>query len=105
MTIVGYKHIENRREYSFECPMGIWKARLDAKAWGTAQNLLLYFTELETNTKYVTLVFQTGSGLPYSPQKGGVNFQNEAEPGESFELASEKTRTGKSKLVTARKLS
>jgi hypothetical protein len=50
-------------------------------------------------------VFQTGSGLPYSPQKGGVNFQNEAEPGESFELASEKTRTGKSKLVTARKLS
>jgi hypothetical protein len=103
MTIEGYKYIDNRREYTFACPEGVWKAHLDAKAWGKQRNLLLYFSEMESGRKYVTSVFLTGA-LPYQPEKGGVNFKSEAEPGDYFELETAQTRTGRIKLVSARKL-
>jgi len=33
--IVGYKHLSSdRHDYSFTCPVGLWTARLDGKAWG-----------------------------------------------------------------------
>jgi hypothetical protein len=103
MTIEGYKYIDNRWEYTFACPAGVWKAHLDAKAWGKQRNLLLYFSEMESGRKYVTSVFLTGA-LPYQPEKGGVNFKVEAEPGDYFELETAQTRTGRIKLVSARKL-
>jgi hypothetical protein len=103
MTIEGYKHIANRSAYTFDCPDGVWKAHLDAKAWGKLRNLLLYFSELESGRKYATSVFLT-SALPYQPEKGGVNFKSEAEPGDCFELETARTRIGKTKLVFARKL-
>jgi hypothetical protein len=103
MTLEGYKNIGNRWEYTFKCPEGVWKAHLDAKAWGKQRNLLLYFSEIESGRKYVTSVFLTGA-LPYQPEKGGVNFKSEAEPGDYFELETAQTRTGRIKLVLARKL-
>lgn len=103
MTIEGYKQIDNRWEYTFACPEGVWTAHLDAKAWGKQRNLLLYFSEVESGRKYVTSVFLTGD-LPYQPEKGGVNFKVEAEPGDYFELETAPTRTGRIKLVLARKL-
>jgi hypothetical protein len=103
MTIEGYKHIGNRWEYTFVCPEGVWKAHLDAKAWGKQRNLLLYFSEMESGRKYVISVYVT-SALPYQPEKGGINFKVEAEPGDYFELETAPTRTGRIKLVLARKL-
>jgi hypothetical protein len=103
METPGYKHIENRFEYTFTCPIGVWRAHLDAKAWGTQRNLLLYFSELGSGKKYVTSVFLTGA-YPYQPAKGGVNFKTGAEPGDCFELETGQTKTGKSKLVSAVKL-
>jgi hypothetical protein len=99
-TIVGYKHLSsNRFDYSFKCPIGVWKARLDGKAWGKSKgNLLLYFSELETQATYAISVFWTNG---YGPERGVVNFKSNAEPGELFEIETARTRTGTVKMVYA----
>jgi hypothetical protein len=101
--ILGYKEISNRFEYTFDCPEGVWSAHLDARAWGKQRNILLYFSELDTGKKYALGVFLTGV-YPYRPGDGSLNFYSEAQPGEYFELATGQTRTGKTKLVSARKI-
>jgi len=46
----SYKDIPYRSLYTFDRPVGVWRARLDAKEWGRQQNLIMYFS-------------QSGSGL------------------------------------------
>jgi hypothetical protein len=100
--ILGYKHLSIERfDYRFDCPVGVWIARLDAKAWGKKGNLLLYFSEMGTNAMYALSVFWTNG---YGPERGVVNFKSDAEPGEIFELETDNTRTGTRKLVRAEKV-
>ena len=102
MTISGFKELSIARfDYRFECPQGVWKARLDAKAWGKKRNLLLYFSEVETDKRYAASVFWTNG---YGPERGVINFKSDAEPGEYFQLETARTRTGTSKLVSATKI-
>ena len=52
-AIPGYKHLSSQRfDYTFDCPAGVWIARLDAKAWGKKRNLLLYFSEMGADAAY-----------------------------------------------------
>jgi hypothetical protein len=100
--ILGYKYLSSARyDYRFECPVGVWTARLDMKAWGKKRNLLLYFSERGTDAPYAISVFWTTG---YSGEHGAVNFKSDAEPGEMFQLETAKTRTGTIKLVRAIKL-
>ena len=102
MDIPSYKDIYAFSEYSFECPVGVWKARLDAKAWGKQRNILLFFSEMETGKKYCLSVF-----LPrlYRALDNGLNFRSaDALPGDVFELETGKTKTGRTKFISAKKL-
>ena len=99
--ILGYKELPSRFDYRFACPVGVWTARLDAKAWGKHRNLLLYFSEIGTEALYATSVFWTQG---YGPERGIINFKTAAEPGDIFELETAKTRTGSIKLVRAVKI-
>lgn len=100
-TWLHLRDIENRSDYSFDCPIGLWRGRLDAKAWGKKANILLYFSELDTGAKISLSVYWTAR---YQPANGGPNFKVEGEPGEIFELHNDKNKNGYSKLLTARKL-
>jgi len=98
-----------KREYSADCPVGTWRARLDGKAWGRqarhrgARTLNLYFSEIESGRKYIISVYWARYN-GYWPVKGGVDFKVEAEPGECFELWTGKTNHGKTYLGAAKKL-
>ena len=95
----SYKDIPHRFDYTFDCPVGVWRARLHAKAWGRQQNLIMYFSETETGAKYCISVFKPSS---YKPEDGGFPFRAKGQPGEQFELQTAKTRTGRTKLLSAR---
>jgi hypothetical protein len=97
-----YQQIAERGQYAFGCPVeGVWRARLDAKAWGKSKNILLYFSAVETDTKHALSVFWPNG---YRPAKGGFSFRDEGEAGDMFELETAKTKTGTAKLVFARKI-
>ena len=87
------------RQYDFDCPVGVWRARLDAKAWGKRRNILLYFSELEPQRKYCLSVFNE---TRHRAEDGMVDFRYEGRAGECFELETGKTRTGRSRFLAAR---
>jgi hypothetical protein len=95
----SYKDIPYRSLYTFNCPEGVWRARLDAKAWVKQQNLILYFSEMVGGKKYCISVFKPSS---YTPDKGGVGFRRAGQPGELFELHTSPTRTGRTKLLSSK---
>jgi len=97
--LLSYKHLPYCFEYTFHSPLGIWRARLDAKAWGKQRTILLYFTEEETGKRYCIAVFNMSY---YMPEDRGFDFRLQGQPGDFFELETGKTRTGRSKLVSAR---
>jgi len=109
MPPLGNKQIINRRDYPFECPVGVWQARLDAKAWGKqahfrgARTLNLYFSEIESGKKRAICIYWARYNH-YRPVKGGVNFKVGAEPGEFFELETATRTDGTTMLVSVRKL-
>ena len=95
----SYKDLPHWREYTFDCPVGVWRARLDAKAWGKQRTILLYFTEEGTGQRYLIAVFNTSY---YMPEDRGFDFRLQGQPGDFFELETGKTRTGRSKLLSAK---
>ena len=97
----NYRDLPYRWEYTFDCPVGVWRARLDAKAWGKQKNILLYFSEGETAKKYCISLFKTSS---YGPEEDGVGFRHIGQPGQLFELETAQTRTGRTKLISAKTL-
>ena len=99
--IDGYHQNAQWRDWILDCPEGVWTARLDQKLWGKAANLRLYFTDVATGNKYWFSVFHT---YQYHPRDGSLDFKNGAEPGETFELTTRKTRDGKPNLMSARKI-
>jgi hypothetical protein len=102
MMTESYRDIPNSDAYELDCPDGTWTARLDAKAWGKSANLILYFSETETGRKYwLSVFFDNG----YKARDGGHDFRHDANPGDVFELTTEKTRGGKPKLQAARRIS
>jgi hypothetical protein len=94
----SYIDVPNWREYTFRCPEGVWRARLDAKAWGKQRTILLYFTEEKTAKRYLIAVF---NATYYTPEDRGFDFRLQGQPGEFFELKTGTTRTGRSKLLSA----
>ncbi len=98
----NFQHIDNRREWAFGCPDGTWTGRLDQKAWGHSQNLMLYFSNTETGEKFWFSVFSRNR---YRPRDDSHDFQNDAEPGDLFTLTTKKTKSGNPDLTSARKLS
>jgi hypothetical protein len=97
----SYKDIPHRFDYTFDCPAGVWRARLDAKAWGRQQNLIMYFSEIRTGDKYCISLFKPSS---YKPEDGSFPFRVKGQPGEQFELETAETRTGRTKLLSAKTL-
>jgi hypothetical protein len=87
------------REYSFDCPVGEWRARLDAKAWGKQRNILLYFTQVGTGRKYCVSLYQLSY---YVPEDAQFDFRRAGKPGERFALETAKRRTGTTRLLSAR---
>jgi hypothetical protein len=98
----SYKDIPYRSLYTFDCPVGVWRACLDAKAWGRQQNLIMYFSQSDTGNKYCICVFKPSY---YKPEDGRFAFRVQGQPGEFFELETAQTRTGRTKLLSARILS
>jgi len=84
---------------TFECPVGVWRARLDAKAWGKRRNILLYFCELGTENQYCISVFNE---TYHAADDRRIDFRRTGEPGQLFELQTAKTRTGRTRFVSAR---
>lgn len=99
--IQGYRHFTDWEQYIFDCPEGIWTARLDHKAWGNSQNLILYATATTTGAKCSLSVFSRDS---YKPRDKGHDFRNDAEPGDLFEFTTNKTKGGYPNLKSARKI-
>jgi hypothetical protein len=95
----SYKDLPYHFEYTFNCPQGVWRARLDTEAWGRQQNLIMYFSEIETGSKYCISVFKPSY---YKPEDGGFPFRAKGQPGELFELETAETRTGRTKLLSAK---
>src|SRR3979409_1458667 len=85
------------REYSFDCPVSAWRARLDAKAWGKQRNMLLYFTEVGTGRKYCVSLYQLSY---YVPEDAQFDFRLAGKPGELFALETAKRRTGTTRLLS-----
>jgi hypothetical protein len=86
-------------EFPFGCPEGIWRARLVAKAWGKRRNILLYFRELGTDKGYCISVFDE---THHSPEDRAIDFRFAGSAGELFELETGKTRTGRTKFLSAK---
>jgi hypothetical protein len=84
--------------YSFECPVGVWRARLDAKAWGKGRTILLYFSEIGSGMKYCVCVFDA---TYYAAADRGINFRRTGLPGQIFDLNTAKTRTGRTRFLSA----
>ena len=98
-TLPSYTELGSRAfDYTFECPVGVWRARLDMKAWGKGRTILLYFSETTTGKKYCVCVFDA---TYYAAADRGINFRRRALPGQTFELKTGKTRTGRTSLLTA----
>jgi|SRR5579864_7272329 len=97
----GYKHLGlYMRDYTFECPAGVWRARLDGKAWGKKKNILLFFSDADTDKKYcISLFFFT---TYYRPEDGGFDFREAGNRGDVFELETAVGPTGRTRLVSAR---
>ena len=85
-------------DYTFECPVGVWRARLDAKAWGKGRTILLYFSETGSGKKYCVCVFDA---TYYAPADRSINFRRTGQPGQTFELETAKTRTGRTRFLSA----
>jgi hypothetical protein len=100
-AILGYKHFTDWEQYELDCPEGTWTARLDHKAWGKSQNLILYVTNTATGAKYWLSVFSRNG---YKPRDNSHDFRNDAEPGDVFELTTRKTKSGNPDLTSARKI-
>jgi hypothetical protein len=96
-----YRKLVNWQDWSFGCPEGEWRGRLDHKAWGDSSNLMLFFSEEITGEKYWFSVFHT---YQYRPRDGGHDFKNDAESGDMFELKTKKTKSGNPNLLSARKI-
>jgi hypothetical protein len=86
-------------EFPFGCPEGVWRARLVAKAWGKRRNILLYFRELETNRGHCISVFDE---THHSPENRSFDFRYMGKVGQIFELETGKTRTGRTRFLSAR---
>jgi hypothetical protein len=97
----GYRKITNWNDWTFDCPEGTWTGRLDQKAWGKSQNLILYFSDVATGKQYWFSVFNRNG---YRAREGGESFKTDAEPGDVFELMTNKTKSGNPDLKSARKL-
>lgn len=100
-VIQGYQHFADWQIYDLDCPEGIWTARLDHKGWGKSQNLILYVTDQTTGGKFWLSVF---SRHDYKPRDNSHDFRHDAEPGDLFELTTNKTKGGYPNLQSARKL-
>ena len=88
------------REYVMGAPDQVWTGRLDYHAWGTASNLLCYFTDIHSKKKWRLSVF---SNKQYQPSKGGPAF--DAEPlGGLYEITPGKSKNGLPTFVSAKKL-
>jgi hypothetical protein len=100
-TIPSYKHLGIRlSEYSFDCPRGLWRARLIAKGWGKNQNILLYFSELEKQKNYsISLFFFT---THYRPEDGGFDFRMHGRRDDIFDLETAVGHTGRTRLLSAK---
>lgn len=97
-TLPSYTELGSRAfDYTFECPEGVWRARLDAKAWGKGRTILLYFSETGTGRKYCVCVFDA---TYYAPADRSINFRCTGQPGQTFELATAKTRTGRTRFLS-----
>ena len=95
-----YKEIPlSLKDYTFDCPVGVWRARLDGKAWGTRRNILLYFFRVETNTAHCISVFNE---TYHSAEDRRIDFRYSGQPGQVFELETAKTRTGRTRFLAAR---
>jgi hypothetical protein len=98
-TLPSYTELGSRAfDYTFECPVGVWRARLDAKAWGKGRTILLYFSETGTGRKYCVCVFKA---TYFAAADLGINFRIMGRPGQTFEITTAKTRTGRTRFLTA----
>lgn len=98
-TLPSYEELGSRAfDYTFECPVGVWRARLDAKSWGKGRTILLYFSETATGRKYCVCVFDA---TYYAAADRGINFRLMGRPGQTFELSTAKTRTGRTSFLSA----
>ena len=84
-------------EYKYDAPEGEWIGRLDTRAWGKSQNLLLYFTDINTAEKYRLSVFSRNS---YKPYKSDLSFRKE-QLGKSYKISTSKSKNGLPKFLTA----
>jgi hypothetical protein len=100
-VIEGYQHFADRLQYEFDCPEGTWTARLDHKAWGKSQNLILYVTDTVTGAKKWLSVFESNG---YRSRDESHDFRNDAEPGDVFEFTTNNTKGGYPNLKSARKI-
>ena len=100
-TLPSYRHLGIQlSEYSFDCPRGVWRARLIAKGWGKNKNILLYLSEMETQKKFsISLFFFTTN---YRPEDGGFDFRSAGRRGEIFELETDIGHTGRTRLLSAK---
>ena len=87
------------KEYPFECPIGVWRARLVMMAWGKRRNILLYFRELETNSGHCISVFDETYHMAADRR---FDFRYMGKTGQVFELHTAKTRTGRTRFLSAR---
>jgi hypothetical protein len=98
----SYWKSNNWNDWTLDCPEGTWTGRLDQKAWGKSSNMILYFSDQATGRKYRFSVFSRNR---YRPRDNGHDFLHDAEPGDVFELTTNKTRRrGTPNLNSARKI-
>ncbi len=86
-------------EFPFECPEGAWRARLVMMAWGKRRNILLYFRELDTGKGHCISVFDE---TYHAPEDRSFDFRYMGKAGQVFELETGKTRTGRTRFLSAR---
>jgi hypothetical protein len=87
--------------FSFDCPVGVWRARLRCKAWGKRRNILLYFTEIGAEKGYCISVFHE---TYHAADDRRIDFRRTGRPGGLFELETGKTRTGRTRFLSAKVL-
>lgn len=86
-------------EFPFDCPVGVWRARLVTMAWGKRRNILLYFRQLETDNGCCISVFNE---TYHSAEDRAFDFRYMGKTGQVFELETAKTRTGRTRFISAR---
>lgn len=89
-------------EYQVELPEGEWEGRLLAKSQGRSNNIICFFEDINTGSRYRISAFKSKRDDSYSAKDYAVNFAENNIEGNVYLLKTGKNSVGNPAWLSAR---